>query len=259
MNKLIETRTSGDLNVSVTRLPDMPTFEAELRALRGLSGKGIAPEVISFDARTHTLTIADAGVTLHALRTEHGVSFSPYQIHRLASGIFECLTKLHAESFCHSDVSANTICVQAQTGEDGSFDLDKDFKVQLVHFGMSFKCDQPLKESLQQKEGGSQADRGLVFLDGAQHYGQAADVFGAAASVVHMIGLWPEGIPVTADSPAGQIRMARENLELKRPVKASSGETISQDLQVVLYSTLNPDPKERPSSKTSYHLLGLAA
>lgn len=156
-------------------------------------------------------------------------------------------------------MNENTICVLAQTRQDGFIDLDKDFQVQLVHFGMSFKCDQPLKVSFEQKEDVSRADRGSAALVGAQHHGQAADVFGAAATVVHMIGLWPDGTSVTANSPVGGIRTARENLELQRPVEVTSGETIPRDLQVVLYSTLNPDPQERPSSKTSYHLLGLAA
>lgn len=258
MSKFDETRTSQENGAFVKRFVDKPSYMAELNALRSLSGRGITPEVLKYDDNTQMIRIEHAGTTLRSVRTEHSHTFSVSQIRRLASGLFECLSKMHTAGLCHYAVKEDTICIQAPLREDGSLDLDSDFKVKLIDFGLSFKVDQIPKSYFNNKELGTPVCRSPEHIAGLPQYGKAADVFCAAATIVQMIDGLPEAFPLMSGNPDKQILAAQERADLRHTLTTLSGEVVPKDLQAVLYSMLHPDPTERPSSKTCYHLLGLA-
>lgn len=258
MSKFDETRTSQEDGAFVKRFADKPSYMAELNALRGLSGRGITPEILAHDNNTKTLRIEDAGRTLRSFRTDMDQRFSVSQIRRFASGLLECLSKLHAANFCHYDVKEDNICIQAQAREDGSLDLDQEFKVKLIDFGLSFKVDNIPPHYIGNKTLGTPVCRSPEHINGLPQYGQAADVFCAAATVVQIIEDAPDAFPLMFGKPERQIQVAQERVELTRALKTASGEVVPKDLQMLLYGMLHPDPNERPKSKACYHMLGLA-
>jgi serine/threonine protein kinase len=252
------TGTSRQDGVFVKRFPDKPSYMAELNALRGLRGSGIAPEILAHDNGTRTIRIADAGVTLRSFRTELQQSFSMSQLRRFASGLFDSLARLHSADFCHYDVKDDNICIQAHARDDGSLDLERDFKVKLIDFGLSFKVDKIPDHYFNNKTLGTPVCRSPEHINGLPLHGKAADVFCAAATVLQVIEDMPEAFPLMFGNPERQIMAVRERVDLNRPLLSASGETVPKDVQAVLFSMLHPDPIERPSSKTCYHLLGLA-
>jgi serine/threonine protein kinase len=258
MSKFNETRISQENGAVVKRVADQESYIAELNALKGLSGRGITPEILAHDNTTKTLRIEDAGITLHSLRADLDHFFSVSQIRRLASGLFECLHKLHAADFCHYDVKEDNICIQAHTRDDGSLDLDKDFKVKLIDFGLSFKVDEIPESYFNNKKLGTPVCRSPEHIAGQPQYGQAADVFCAAATIVQIIDGLPEAFPLMSGSPDRQILAAQERADVKRTLTTLSGEVVPKDLQILLFGMLHPDPNERPKSKACYHMLGLA-
>jgi serine/threonine protein kinase len=258
MSKFEQTSTSQENGAFVKKFADKPSYMAELNALRGLSGKGITPEILKHDNNTRTLHIADAGITLRSLRVDQESRFSMTQLRSFASQLFRCLSELHAENFCHYDVKEDNICVQGSIRNDGSLDLDQDFKVKLIDFGLSFKIDGIPHHYVGNKSLGTPVCRSPEHINGLPQYGQAADVFCAAATVLQIIEDAPDAFPLAFGNPERQIKVAQERVELHRSLKAASGEIVPKDMQAVLFSMLHPDPKERPSSKTCYHLLGLA-
>lgn len=258
MSRFNDTRTSHEDGVFIKKFADRPSYIAELNVLRGLSGSGIAPEILAHDNGTQTLRIADAGVTVRSLRADLDQKLSISQLRRFASGLFDSLARLHAANFCHYDVKEDNICIQGNRREDGSLDLDRDFKVKLIDFGLSFKVDKIPERYLNNKELGTPVCRSPEHLNGLPQYGKAADVFCAAATVLQLIEDMPEAFPLMFGSPERQIMTARERVDLNRPLVSAAGEIVPKDVQAVLFSMLHPDPVERPSSKTCYHLLGLA-
>ena len=258
MSKFTETRTSQEDGAFVKRFADKPSYMAELNALRGLRGRGITPEILAHDNNTKTLRIEDVGRTLRYLRTDLEHTFSVSQIRRFASGLLECLSKLHAANFCHYDVKEDNICIQAHTREDGSLDLDNDFKVKLIDFGLSFKVDDIPKHYIENRSLGTPVCRSPEHINGLPQYGQAAEVFCAAATVLQMIEDAPDAFPLVFGRPERQIQVAQERVDIRHSLTAASGEIVPKDLQLLLSSMLHADPKERPTSKTCYHLLGLA-
>jgi len=258
MTKFNETSTSPENGAFVKRFADKPSYIAELNALRGLSGRGITPEIIAHDNTTRTLRIADAGMTLRSLRVDAEHTFSVSQIRRFASALFQCLTKLHEANFCHYDVTEGNIWIQAQSRADGSLDLDQDFQVKLIDFGLSFRVDDIPQDYIGNKSLGTPVCRSPEHISGLPHYGQAADVFCAAATVVQVIEDAPDAFPLMFGRPERQIQVAQERMDITRSITAASGELLPKDIQAVLFSMLHPHPSERPSSKTCYHLLGLA-
>lgn len=258
MSKITDTRTSHEDGAFTKRFCDKPSYMAELNALRGLRGSGIAPEILAHDNGTRTIRIADAGVTLRSFRTELQQSFSMSQLRRFASGLFDSLARLHSADFCHYDVKDDNICIQAHARDDGSLDLERDFKVKLIDFGLSFKVDKIPDHYFNNKTLGTPVCRSPEHINGLPLHGKAADVFCAAATVLQVIEDMPEAFPLMFGNPERQIMAVRERVDLNRPLLSASGETVPKDVQAVLFSMLHPDPIERPSSKTCYHLLGLA-
>jgi serine/threonine protein kinase len=258
MSKFEETRTSQENGAFVKRFADKPSYMAELNALRGLSGRGITPEILSHDNSTRTLHIADAGISLRSLRVDQEQRFSMSQLRRFASGLLACLSELHAAKFCHYDVKEDNICVKGQTREDGSLDLEQDFKVKLIDFGLSFRVDDIPQHYINNKNLGTPVCRSPEHIAGLPQHGQAADVFCAAATIVQLIEDSPDPFPLAYGKPDTQIRMAQERVELTRRLTSASGEPVPNDIQALLFGMLHPVPTERPTSKTCYHLLGLA-
>jgi serine/threonine protein kinase len=258
MSKLTETLTSREDGAFVKKFGDKPSYVAELNALRGLTGSGVAPEILAHDHGTRTLRIADAGVTLRSFRTELQQTFSMSQLRRFASGLFDSLARLHSADFCHYDVKDDNICIQAHAREDGSLDLERDFKVKLIDFGLSFKVDEIPDHYFNNRKLGTPVCRSPEHINGLPQYGKAADVFCAAATVLQVIEGWPEAFPLMYGNREKQIMAVRERVDLNRPLFSASGEVVPKDVQTLLFSMLHPDPAERPTSKTCYHLLGLA-
>ena len=258
MSKFDQTSTSKENGLYRKKFAEQKPYMAELNALRGLSGKGITPEILKHDNNTRTIHMADAGITLRSLRVDQESRFSMTQLRSFASQLFRCLSEVHAENFCHYDVKEDNICVQGSIRNDGSLDLDQDFKVKLIDFGLSFKIDDIPHHYVGNKSLGTPVCRSPEHINGLPHYGQAADVFCAAATIVQLIEDSPDPFPLAFGRPDNQIRLAQERVELTRRLTSASGEIVPTDIQRLLFGMLHPVPTERPSSKTCYHLLGLA-
>lgn len=256
MSKLTQARTFQETEgFFVKQFADKPSYLAELNALRELSGTGVTPEILEYNDSKRILRIADAGITLRSLRVDLDHSFSMQQVRRLASGLCECLATLHAANFCHYDVKEDNICIQGEVREDGSYDLDQDFKVKLIDFGLSFRIDDIPQHYFTNTKLGTPVCRSPEHIQALPQFGKAADVFCAAATIVQIIDGSSEAFPLSLGNPARQILTAQERVELKQDMISTSGEIVPKDLQMALFAMLHPDPNDRPRSETCYYLL----
>jgi serine/threonine protein kinase len=259
MSKFDKTRVSAESGCFVKVFPDKESYLAELNALKGLTEVGIAPAVLSHDNRAREIRIEHAGITLRSARIDLDHIFSVPQILRVAEGLFKCLSKLHAAKFCHYDVKEDNICIQTSGTDLQCLDLASELTVKLIDFGLSFQIDSIPERYVDNTRLGTPVCRSPEHIQGRPHFGQKADVFCAAATLVQLIDDSSEAFPPSLGDTDRQIKTAQEKVDPNYLLKAASGETVPKNFQVLLHRMFHPDPEQRPSSEHCYDQFHLMA
>lgn len=255
MSKFAGNRISLESGLFVKTFGDTTSYQAELAALTCLRDKGISPGIIDHDSTTQTLKIANAGSSLESIRRDQEHVFSMSQIHRFSKELMKALSVLHSENLCHYDLKEANICIAPNSDNGTTVDLDRDFSVTLIDFGLSFNLDEIPSSYIGNTNLGTPVCRSPEHLDGCPQYGQAADVFCAAATIVQLIKDEPEPFSLCYGKLDAQIRSAQELVNPGYELKSASKEVVPRDLTMLLYAMLHPSPLDRPTSQMCFNLL----
>lgn len=221
---------------------DRDSYRSELDVLRGLKGTEVAPELLGHDDRTMTLHLANAGADLNYLLNSAEQSFSVSQIRRVMGGLLKGLSDLHSQGYCHYDVTPRNVCI------DG--DLQGDFRVKLIDYGLSFSLDK-IPETHKKQRIGTPSCLSPEHLACTPQFGEAADVFCAGVTILQVV---QGGLDVFSPS-YGKIEPQIAEAHQQVPTKTFWGEAIPGQLTLLLKSMLTVDPTYR-RSRLCLDLLG---
>lgn len=227
------TRVTEESGAFTKKFSDRGSYRSELDVLRGLKSD-IAPKILEHDDKTMTLRLEHAGKDLLYLVTSEDHQFSVVQIKKILSGLLRGLVELHSQGFCHYDVTPRNVCI------DG--DLNKDFKVKLIDYGLSFALNK-IPESHKTQRVGTLSCLSPEHLARRPELGEAADVFCAGVTMLQVI---QGGLDVFSLS-MGKIEPQVKEAHLQVPTRTSWGEPIPGELNLLLKAMLAQDPTHRRS------------
>ena len=220
---------------------DPASYRVELDALRGIKSS-IAPRLLGHDDSTMTLRLEPVGKPLAHLvsHDEHRFTFS--QIRKVLGGLLQGLSELHAQRYCHYNVTPHNVCVVG--------DLAGDCNVKLIEYGAGFSLDR-IPDSHKTKRVKDLACVSPEHLSCTPELGEAADVFCAGVAMLKVIR---GGLDLFSPS-RGDIESQIREAQAQVPTKTSWGEPIPGDVNLLLKSMLAVDPTYR-RSKLCLTMLG---
>lgn len=223
-------QSEGEFN---KKFHDRGSYRSELDVLRGLK-TNIAPRLLGHDDSTMTLRLEHAGKDLLQLVSYEDYKFSVSQIRKVLGGLLKGLSELHAQRYCHYDVTPRNVCIAGE--------LSQDFNVKLIDYGLSFSLDK-IPETHKKQRIGTPSCLSPEHLACTPELGEAADVFCAGVTMLQVI---QGGLDVFSPS-YGKIEPQIREAYLQVPTKTSWGEPIPGDLNLLLKSMLAVDPTHRRS------------
>jgi serine/threonine protein kinase len=227
------TRVTEDNGAFTKKFSDRSSYRSELDVLRGVKSE-VAPKLLDHDDQKMTLRLEHAGTDLLHLVTNEDQRFSVPQIKKILSGLLQGLVDLHSQGFCHYDVTPGNVCIHG--------DLNSDFRVKLIDYGLSFTLDK-IPETHKNQRVGTPSCLSPEHLECKPELGQAADVFCAGVTMLQVI---QGGLDVFSPT-YGRIEPQVREAHLQVPTHTTWGEPIPGDLNLLLKAMLSQDPTYRRS------------